>query len=192
MDTKKTIIAGVVVVVLIIAGFVVFGKSSAPQPQVQNQNPQAVDQNGQPQVQGQDVVVGTGPQAVPGSIVSVLYEGKLQDGTVFDSSAMHGNQALTFTLGDKGMILGFQVGVNGMKEGGERTIEIPPELAYGSQGVTDSKTGKVIIPPNSALVFDIKLVKVSASAPDSSATSTSSQSTSTKPAVAKHPTTKSK
>jgi FKBP-type peptidyl-prolyl cis-trans isomerase len=114
-----------------------------------------------PQVAGQDAVVGTGATAAPGSHVEVLYVGMLQDGTVFDSSANNNNQPLPFTLGEPGIIPGFQIGVNGMKEGGERRISIPPELGYGAQDVKDA-TGKVIIPANSTLVFDIKLVKVTA------------------------------
>ena len=115
-------------------------------------------------VQGQDVTVGTGTQAVPGSVVSLLYVGALEDGTVFDSSAAHDNKPLEFTLGDQGLIPGFQIGVNGMKVGGERRILIPPTLGYGSQEIKDP-SGKVIIPANSKLLFDLKLVKVSAAPP---------------------------
>lgn len=114
-----------------------------------------------PQVAGQDAVIGTGATATPGSRVEVLYVGMLQDGTVFDSSANNNNQPLAFVLGEPGIIPGFQIGVNGMKEGGERRISIPPELGYGAQDVKDA-AGTVIIPANSTLVFDIKLVKVTA------------------------------
>ena len=114
-----------------------------------------------PQVAGQDAVVGTGAAAAPGSEVSILYVGMLQDGTVFDSSATNNNEPLTFVLGAEGIIPGFQIGVNGMKEGGERRISIPPELGYGSQDLKDP-AGNVIIPANSTIIFDIKLVKVGA------------------------------
>ncbi|MBI4088411.1 FKBP-type peptidyl-prolyl cis-trans isomerase [Candidatus Kaiserbacteria bacterium] len=130
--------------------------SSGGAPQTDQAAPSTTDQ-----VQGQDVKVGTGAEAVPGSVVSVLYTGKLADGTVFDSSAAHDNQPLTFTLGAQGLIPGFQIGVNGMKEGGERTLVIPPALAYGSQDVKDP-AGNVIIPANSTLTFDVQLVKVEA------------------------------
>ncbi|MBI5004391.1 FKBP-type peptidyl-prolyl cis-trans isomerase [Candidatus Kaiserbacteria bacterium] len=115
------------------------------------------------QVQAQDVTVGTGTEATPGSTVAVLYVGKLPDGTVFDSSEAHNNEPLTFTLGAQGLIPGFQIGVNGMKEGGERLMAIPPALGYGTQDVKDA-SGKVIIPANSTIVFDVKLVKVTAAA----------------------------
>jgi FKBP-type peptidyl-prolyl cis-trans isomerase len=107
-----------------------------------------------------------------------LYVGKLQDGTIFDSSAAHNNEPLTFQLGSQGLIAGFQVGVNGMKEGGERLIAIPPALGYGTQDIKDA-SGKVIIPANSTLIFDIKLVKVGA-AP---ATTTSATPAATTPAA---------
>ena len=112
------------------------------------------------EVNEQDIIIGTGETAIPGSNVSVTYVGKLQDGTVFDSSAKHDNQPLTFVLGaERAMTPGFQIGVVGMKVGGERLITIPPPLGYGDQDVKDS-TGKVVIPANSTLVFDIKLVQV--------------------------------
>ncbi|RJQ33312.1 FKBP-type peptidyl-prolyl cis-trans isomerase [Candidatus Parcubacteria bacterium] len=112
------------------------------------------------QVQGQDVSVGTGAEAKAGDTVSVLYVGKLEDGTVFDSSAAHNNEPLKFVLGTNELIPGFQIGINGMKVGGERLLSIPPTLAYGDQEVKDPATGKVVIPANSTILFDVKLVAV--------------------------------
>jgi FKBP-type peptidyl-prolyl cis-trans isomerase len=103
-------------------------------------------------VEGQDIVVGTGRVAEPNTQVTIEYIGQLQDGTVFDASERQG-QPLVFVLGAPGIIPGFQIGVNGMKEGGERAIYIPPTLAYGDQQVGE-------IPPNSPLIFRLKLVKV--------------------------------
>lgn len=152
----KTVVIGIIILVIIgIGAYVLITRSSARQaPAAQ----QAAATPGD-QVQAQDVSVGAGTQATPGSVVSVLYVAKLRDGTVFDSSAMHNNQPLTFQLGAQGLIPGFQIGVNGMKEGGERLIAVPPSLGYAGQDVKD-KDGKVIIPANSDLIFDIKLVKV--------------------------------
>lgn len=158
MSTKSIVISVVVVIIIIIGGyFLIKGMGSSPSP-AQNAIASA---STTPQVQGQDVKVGTGTSATPGTVVSVLYVGKLPDGTVFDSSAAHGNTPLVFTLGAQGLIPGFQIGVNGMKVGGERLLSIPPSLAYGTQDVKDS-TGKVVIPANSTLLFDIQLVKVAA------------------------------
>jgi FKBP-type peptidyl-prolyl cis-trans isomerase len=166
MSTKSIVIGVVILIILAIGAYFITQKTS-PIPANTNAAAQsqtsaaAASATSTEQVQAQEVTAGSGAQAAPGSNVSVLYVGKLQDGTVFDSSQAHGNQPLTFTLGSQGLIAGFQIGVNGMKEGGERLIAVPPSLGYGSQDVKDS-TGKVIIPANSTLVFDIKLVKVGA------------------------------
>ncbi|MDB5187903.1 MAG: Peptidyl-prolyl cis-trans isomerase [Candidatus Kaiserbacteria bacterium] len=139
------------------------------------------------QVQAQDVVVGTGAEAKPDLVVSVLYTGKLPDGTVFDSSAAHGNQPLIFQLGAQGLIPGFQIGVNGMKVGGERVIAIPPALGYGAQDIKDA-SGTVIIPANSTIQFDVKLVAVQTVA-EAQAAQAAAQATSTTPATKKPATT---
>ena len=170
MNTK-TIIIGIVVILVVLGGgyFIVksmHGGSAAP---AQGQQTASSTADASQQVQGQDVKVGTGAAATPGSQVSVLYIGKLSDGTVFDSSAAHGNQPLSFTLGSQGLIAGFQIGVNGMKVGGERLLVIPPSLGYGAQDVKDS-TGKVIIPANSTLIFDVQLVNVAAGTSTSATT----------------------
>ena len=159
MSTKSIVIWIVVIILVVIGGYFIFkSMSGTPAPTSQTQ---ATATTTSGQVQGQDVKVGTGAQATPGSVVSVLYTGKLSNGTVFDASSMHGNAPLSFTLGAQGLIAGFQIGVNGMKVGGERLLAIPPSLGYGAQAVTDS-TGKVIIPANSTLVFDVQLVNVQA------------------------------
>ncbi|MGI5991697.1 MAG: FKBP-type peptidyl-prolyl cis-trans isomerase [Methanosarcina sp.] len=78
-----------------------------------------------------------------GDIISVDYVGKLEDGTLFDTSVKEAaieagiyNQRrdynpLTFTVGAGQMIKGFDEGVVGMRVGEERTLTIPPEEAYG-------------------------------------------------------------
>lgn len=93
---------------------------------------------------------GTGKQPNAKSTVTVHYEGRLIDGTVFDSSIKRG-EPVTFKL--DGVIKGWTEGLQLMKEGGEYTLYIPAELAYGDKGNPS-------IPPNSVLVFDVKLIKV--------------------------------
>jgi FKBP-type peptidyl-prolyl cis-trans isomerase FkpA len=155
MSGKTIVISVIVIIIVVLGGWLIYSHmgSSAPSTATSTQATST------PQVQAQDVTVGTGTAATPGSLVSVLYVGKLSDGTTFDSSAAHGNQPLTFTLGQQGLIAGFQIGVNGMKVGGERIMSIPSELGYGAQAVTDA-SGTVIIPANSTLLFDVKLVNV--------------------------------
>lgn len=171
MNTKTILILVVVILIVLGGGYFVAKYLNSGPPAPATTTPATGTADTSQQVQGQDVKVGTGTQATPGSQVSVLYVGKLSDGTVFDSSAARGNQPLVFVLGTQGLIPGFQIGVNGMKVGGERLLAIPPALGYGSQDVKDS-TGKVIIPANSTLIFDVQLVSVQA-APAAPAATTS-------------------
>ncbi|HEX5774965.1 MAG TPA: FKBP-type peptidyl-prolyl cis-trans isomerase [Candidatus Paceibacterota bacterium] len=101
-----------------------------------------------------DEVVGTGAEATVGSTVSVQYVGMLPDGTVFDASANHGGQPFTFSLGGGQVIPGWDQGLVGMKVGGKRQLVIPPDMAYGANGVPGA------IPPNATLIFDVELVEV--------------------------------
>lgn len=93
----------------------------------------------------QDIEVGDGEALVYGATMTITYTGWLADGTEFDSS--------TFTdvlLEDQGVIPGFGQGLLGMQPGGTRLIVVPPELAYGDEGVG-------IIPPGAILVFRVTL-----------------------------------
>lgn len=65
------------------------------------------------------------------SNVVVNYTGKLEDGTVFDSSLDDGREPLSVTLGQGALIPGFENGLIGLSVGDKKTIEINPEDAYG-------------------------------------------------------------
>jgi FKBP-type peptidyl-prolyl cis-trans isomerase len=95
---------------------------------------------------------GTGEAIINGKMASMLYTGKLQDGTVFDSTAKRNNTPFTFTLGVGQVIKGWDEGVLGMKVGEKRTLTIPSDLAYGAGGIPG------VIPGGATLVFDIELV----------------------------------
>jgi FKBP-type peptidyl-prolyl cis-trans isomerase 2 len=69
--------------------------------------------------------------AKKGNSVKVHYTGKLEDGTVFDSSA--NRDPLQFTLGDGNMIKGFDAAVHGMNVGDEKSVTIPCTEAYGEK-----------------------------------------------------------
>ncbi len=69
------------------------------------------------------------PAAKKGDSVQVHYTGKLQDGTVFDSS--RSRNPLRFKLGSGQVIAGFENAVTGMHVGESKTVNIPPEEAYG-------------------------------------------------------------
>lgn len=68
-------------------------------------------------------------QAKQGDSVKVHYAGKLDDGTVFDSSV--GREPLDFTVGAGQLIAGFDEAVVGMAVGEKKTVRIAPEQAYG-------------------------------------------------------------
>jgi hypothetical protein len=96
--------------------------------------------------------VTAGSGAKDGDTVSVLYTGKLKDGTVFDASDKHGGDPIEFVLG-KGMVIkGWDEGVAGMQVGEKRVLVIPPNLGYGERGAGG------VIPPNATLTFDVTLV----------------------------------
>ncbi len=99
----------------------------------------------------QDVTVGTGAAAQPGDLVQVQYTGKLDNGTVFDTSV--GRSPFEFTLGAGDVIQGWDQGLAGMKVGGKRVLIIPPHLAYGPNDYGP-------IPGNSTLTFEVELLNV--------------------------------
>ena len=101
-------------------------------------------------LQYQIVKEGTGIKPGPNDVVTVHYTGRLIDGTVFDSSVERGEPA-TFAVGQ--VIPGWVEGLQMMNEGSAWRFFIPSELAYGSHG-----TGP--IQPNSTLIFDVQLIKV--------------------------------
>lgn len=94
---------------------------------------------------------GTGKKPTEKSNVKVHYEGRLLDGTVFDSSIAR-DEPITLSLNK--VIKGWQEGVQLMPEGSKYRFFIPAKLAYGEIGSGES------IPPNSTLIFDIELIKV--------------------------------
>jgi FKBP-type peptidyl-prolyl cis-trans isomerase len=101
----------------------------------------------------EDLEQGSGPQVQSGDTVEVHYTGKLTDGTKFDSS-LDRNRPYQFTLGAGQVIAGWDQGVAGMQVGGKRRLTIPPELAYGAQGIEG------IIPPDATLVFEVELLGI--------------------------------
>src|SRR4051812_49133275 len=87
---------------------------------------------------------GTGSSAQVCSVITVTYEGKLTNGTVFDSA----NSPVTFNLSQT--IPGWKNGIPLIKSGGRIYLYVPPSLAYGNQAAGS-------IPPNSILIFRVEL-----------------------------------
>ena len=106
-----------------------------------------------------DLVVGTGTQVTVGRRAIVNYTGWLYDpaqpeqkGRQFDTSV--GRGPFGFNVGAGGVIRGWDLGVPGMRIGGQRRLIIPPNLGDGASGSPPA------IPPNATLVFDIELLDV--------------------------------
>lgn len=97
-----------------------------------------------------DLAVGSGEYPPPGSRVTVHYTGKLEDGTVFDSSI--GGEPFQFNVGRGDVIQGWDEAIPSMRVGGRRELIIPPHLAYGDSGAG------ALIPPNATLIFEVQLL----------------------------------
>jgi peptidylprolyl isomerase len=111
-------------------------------------------------LQVKDLIVGTGPEAKVGDMLTVNY----------------------FTLGAGHVIAGWDQGIGGMKVGGRRELIVPASLAYGAQGFATVPP----IPPNAALVFVVDLLGVSGS-PTASTPATSTPARTSTPATKSTP-----
>ena len=101
----------------------------------------------------QDLVIGEGREIAKGALVQVNYEGRLDDGTVFDSSAAKG-RPFQFVFGTGRVIRGWDLGLVGMRVGGRRELFVPANLAYGERKIGNK------IPANSNLSFVVELLEV--------------------------------
>jgi FKBP-type peptidyl-prolyl cis-trans isomerase len=93
---------------------------------------------------------GTGPELKPGQKAAIHYEGKLENGEVFDSS----RGKTPYPFGQSPAIKGWEEAIPGMKLGEIRKLTIPPALAYGERGYPPK------IPPNATLIFEVELVEI--------------------------------
>jgi FKBP-type peptidyl-prolyl cis-trans isomerase len=100
-----------------------------------------------------DLKEGTGAPAQAGQHVTVDYTVWLSTGKKVDSSVGTGHP-YEFMLGAGQVIKGWDEGIAGMKVGGKRQLHIPPDLAYGAAGKPP------VVPANSTLIFDVRLVDV--------------------------------
>jgi len=153
------IAGGLIVLFLIIRVFMFSGPTNVPSTNSTSTNTTNTNSNTSMDSQitalkVEDEMVGTGATAVAGDSITMNYVGMLTNGTVFDASKNHGTTGFTFTLGVGQVIQGWDQGIVGMKVGGKRKLTIPSSLAYGSQAVGG------VIPANSALIFEVELLKI--------------------------------
>lgn len=109
----------------------------------------------------EDKKVGTGQPVANGDEVFVIYTGKFKDGRVFDSNAKPGANPFHFVVGSGEVIKGWDLGLVGMRKGGQRKLSVPYSLAYGDRGNT-------AIPPQTDIYFDVEvkdIVKPKATVP---------------------------
>ena len=95
--------------------------------------------------------------AKTGDTVSMNYTGRLQNGIVFDSNVdpkFNHVEPFVFTLGAGQVIAGWDKGIVGIKVGEKKTLTIPPQDAYGANGIPG------VIPPDSTLIFDVELIGI--------------------------------
>lgn len=101
-----------------------------------------------------DLVVGTGDEAVPGQTVVVHYVGVgVTSGEEFDAS-WNRNEPFAFPLGAGYVIKGWDEGVKGMRIGGRRRLVIPAHLGYGDRGAGG------VIAPGETLIFVVDLLEL--------------------------------
>ena len=96
---------------------------------------------------------GDGKKIIYHSWVQIEYTGSFENGEVFDTNVGK-NRPLVVQMGMKEVIPGFERGIIGTTKGTKRKIKIPAELAYGEKGGGD------VIPPNTDLIFEFKIVDV--------------------------------
>ena len=102
-------------------------------------------------VRVQTLTAGSGPSPTLQDVVQINYVARLTDGTQFDKGEL-----VPMKLDE--VIPGFGEGITRMQKGGKYRLTIPAEKAYGPEEKRNPQTGKVVIPANSALVFDVDLL----------------------------------
>ncbi len=149
--SKQTIISIIIVIIAILLVYLLLGYRTKTASQ-ESMSPVSTDRQTS-ELQIQILQEGEGKGAQAGDTVTVNYTGTLSDGTQFDSSLDHGVPFI-FELGTGKVIPGWDQGLLGMKVGEKRHLIIPPDLAYGSQGVPP------VIPPNATLIFDVEMLGI--------------------------------
>ena len=97
---------------------------------------------------------GAGPKPTAADIVQIDYDGRLTSGEPFDSNAKTGGP-VTFPVA--GLVPGFSEALQLMPRGAKYRVWISPQLGYGPDAKRDPATGRVVIPANAVLVFDITM-----------------------------------
>jgi len=105
-----------------------------------------------------EVEHGDGSIAKKGDVMSILYTASFKDGRVFDSQ-QDAEAPYRFRVGMKQLLPGFDEGVATMRAGARRELLLPPEIAYGQEGLAGT------VPPDSWIKIDVKVLKIEPSPP---------------------------
>ena len=164
MNTRTIFIGTVVLIIVLFVVWIFARPTQAPidlsQEGAQNAAPQqnqinntdAMEEKTITELNVETTQEGSGPAAEAGDTLRVNYEGRLTNGTVFDSSYQRG-EPIEFEVGTGQVIPGWDQGLLGVRAGQKLRLEIPADMAYGNRAVGP-------IPANSALIFDVEIVDV--------------------------------
>jgi len=103
-----------------------------------------------------------------GDLVKIKYKGYLSNGKMFDSSEGPGRKPLAAKFGSGQLLPGWEEALAGMKQGGTRVIQVPPQLAYGDKGIkieAKDGTSEYLVQPGEKLQFELTLIQVAAPPP---------------------------
>ena len=111
-----------------------------------------------PEVEVEELEVGSGPKPHDGQVAVVHYTGRFKSGKVFDSSVER-DKPIEFEIGKGTVVKGWELAVTEMKVGGKYRVTIPPKFGYRDKPHAD-------IPANSTLIFDMELLAVKDKGPE--------------------------
>ena len=147
MNKKSGLIAALIVIILLVLGIYFLNKNKTI---TMNTEDNTADVSG--------ALSEPDHAAENGDVLIVHYKGTLENGTQFDSSYDRG-EPIGFILG-KGMVIkGWDEGLIGVKKGEKKHLVIPGDKAYGDQEIK-GPDGKVLIPKNATLVFDLEVMEI--------------------------------
>lgn len=162
MKIKNVVKAGEAFAAAIFTLFLVACGSSLPEPVTPTSPGEVADTIATPTVATEftieTLVEGDGPTPQDGEVCTIHYVGRLSDGTEFDNTYTR-NQPATFALGQGMVIPGWEQALSQMQVGEKALVTIPPDLAFGSEGVQG------VIPPDAVLIMEIELLSVKPGAP---------------------------
>ena len=102
---------------------------------------------------------GKGNAVDSGKIITLEYEGRFLDETVFDGTKKAG-RPYRFMSGAHHVISGWELALKKLRQGDKFTLILPSKLGYGADGIRNPSTGKYIVPPYTPLIFDISIEEV--------------------------------